>query len=414
MSSFWRDWCVGILATLVATWSPTAVEAAPLFGAAGASSLIVRGTVEAVTPYDAAKLTVYRIRVGRVLAGEVAAGETIDLAQEMLFANTQPYFTPGAETLVLAVPLPNYSAFRKVLPEGRYWRWTERLEVASDVAPLTEPALTEAVARYLEVRADAEALADFLLATILGPNARLRADALAAIEQHREVPPLLDAARLRPLTPWLVDEKQPVLERAKVLVRLARVRAAGVVTVAEEIASRSGPLQAAAVDALVSLDRVPPAERLLAWSQSPDEAMRVAAVRGLAKVGSPSAMERLAIMAESDASEKVVGIVLEALATQSSPRSVEILTRALAGTNEGRATKAAEALGRLGTPEAIAALGATLEKGGGRAQVAAAFALKRSGKREADEILHHQESAHPDPKVRKLCRLALGESMHEH
>jgi hypothetical protein len=33
---------------------------------------------------------------------------------------------------------------------------------------------------------------------------------------------------------------------------------------------------------------------------------------------------------------------------------------------------------------------------------------------ETDEILERVERTHPDPKVRRLCKLALGESMHEH
>ena len=46
----------------------------------------------------------------------------------------QAVLRDGRRDLVFAVPLPNYSASRKVLPEGRYWRWTERLDSAGDVA----------------------------------------------------------------------------------------------------------------------------------------------------------------------------------------------------------------------------------------------------------------------------------------
>jgi hypothetical protein len=139
------------------------------------------------------------------LKGEVAVGEALDLAQEMLFATTQPYFSIGTETLVFGVPLPNYSSFREALPEGRHWRWTERLETASDVAVLTDPALTEAVARYLETREDAEASADFFVHALIGPNTRIRQEILAAIAARREIPPLLDAGRLQPLAAWLRD-----------------------------------------------------------------------------------------------------------------------------------------------------------------------------------------------------------------
>jgi hypothetical protein len=113
---------------LTALLFAASTEAAPLFGMADTSTVVVRGTVESITPYPAAKLQVFGIKVTRACKGDVAAGETMALAQEMLFESTKPYFAPGVETLVLAVPLPRYSSFRKALPEETYWRWTERLK----------------------------------------------------------------------------------------------------------------------------------------------------------------------------------------------------------------------------------------------------------------------------------------------
>jgi HEAT repeat protein len=394
---------------------PLAADAASLFAAADASALVVRGTVEQITPYDTIKLQVFRVKVGRVLKGEVAVGETIDLAQEMLFASTKPYFVTGTETLMLAVPLPGYSAFRKVLPDGTYWRWTERLETAADVAVLTDPVLTEVVARYLSVRDDAEAAADFFVSVLTGPNARLRQDALSAIGSRAEIPPLLDAGRLKPLAAWLGDTRLPPAERAQVLVQLARVRATGVVELAEGLAATSGALQAAAVDALVSLDKPPPPERLIGWSRSSDGALRLVAARGLAKVGSPAAVDRLAEMLADDPSTEVRVGIAHALGRRApSARIITLLTDALAAKEKEVVLAAADSLGRLGTHEAMVALGGVLEHGNPDAQMAAAFALKQSNTREGKEILEQVEMNHPDPKVRKLCRLALGESMHEH
>jgi hypothetical protein len=275
-------------------------HAGPLFAMADASALVVRGKVERITPYEKAKLTVFRIQVTRALHGDVAAGETIDLAQEMLFPTTQPYFGVGTETLIFAVPLPDYSSFREALPAGRYWRWTERLEITADVAPLTAPELTDSVAGYLAVREDPEALADFVVRAIGGPSGRVRQDALALAGSHREVVPLLDARRLGPLSAWLASDRTPVPERAAVLVALARMKAMGVVELAEGLTVNGNPLQAAAVDALVTIEKLPPDEQLLAWSRSRDDALRLAAARGLAKSASAAALDRLAAMLETE------------------------------------------------------------------------------------------------------------------
>lgn len=389
-------------------------DAAPLFGMADVSTLVVRGTVDKVTGYDAVQLQVFQVQVARVLKGDVAAGETIQLAQEMLFASTKPYFAVGTETLVLAVPLPSYSTFQQALPAGRYWRWTERLETAPDVAVLTDPALTEAVARYLAVREDTEATADFLVASLTGPNPRIRHDALIAISARREIPPLLDAGRLQPLSRWLRDASQPVTERAQVIVQLAHEGAPGVVDLAESLAATEGPLQAPAVDALVTMDKLPPAERLLTWSRSADEALRLVASRGLAKIGSPAALDRLAEMLAHETSGSVRLAIVQALGHVLGERSVELLATELTKSEKAITLAAAESLARLATHEAIVALRAALEHGSDDAQMAAAFALKRTNDREAEAILNELEATHPDPKVRRLCKLALGESMHEH
>lgn len=389
-------------------------SAAPLFGMADASTVVVRGAVEAVTPYEGARLQVFRVAVNRVLKGDAVVGETIALAQEILFDSTTPYFAVGVETLILAVPLPNYSAFRNALPPGTYWRWTERLETAADVAVLTDPALTEAVERYLAVCEDAEASAAFLTTTLVGSNVRLRNDALVVIGQRRELPPLLDAGRLQPLAAWLRDARQPLPERALVIVNLARAGAPGIVGIAEDLVMENGPLQSPALDALVSMGKVPPVERVVTWSKSTDEALRLAASRGLAKGGSPAALDRLAEMLESEESAPVRLAIVQSLGGVPSERAVALVAKQLTNSDAALASAAAESLGRLATPEAITALAVALEKGSGEAQAAAAFALKRANTGDARAILEHQEANHPDPNVRRLCRLALGESMHEH
>jgi HEAT repeat protein len=93
---------------------------------------------------------------------------------------------------------------------------------------------------------------------------------------------------------------------------------------------------------------------------------------------------------------------------------VELAANELARSDKTVSVPASEALARQGTPDAITALRTTLERGKDDARVAAAFALKRVNTRETDEILEELEKTHPDPAVRRLCKLALGESMHEH
>lgn len=389
-------------------------EAASLFTTVDAAPLVVRAKVEGSTPYPAAKLLVFHLRVTRALKGAAAEGESIALAQEMLFANTKPLFADGAETLVFAVPLPNYSSFVETLPKGTYWRWAERLATAPDVAPFGAPALTDAVAQYLTAQGDAEALADFVVRSVVGNDARVRDDALLDVARRRAVGPLLDAGRLQPVDAWLRDASRPPLERARAIVQLARAHAAGIVPIAESLAVAAGPLQAPAIDALITMDAPPPVERLLVLSRSPDEPLRLVASRGLAKLASPAALDRISQLLAEDPSPSVRVAILEAFGRAPNPTIVALAGAELARSDKSVAGAASEALVRQGTPEAVAILRKALEEGQPDARMAAAFALKRMNQRETDEILEQLEKTHPDPEVRRLCKLALGESMHEH
>ncbi len=404
---------VAAVVALVAAVPPVA-SAAALFASADASTVVMRGTVERITAYPSVKLQVFRLRVTRVFKGDGAAGGSLDLAQEMLFPSTKPFFTEGAETLVFAIPLPDYSSFREALPAGQYWRWSERLETATDVAPLADPALADAVGRYLAVRDDPEALADFAVGAIVGPHARVRRDVLTLIGSRREIPPLLDAGRLQPLVAWLRDASPPPAERGSVLVQLARHGAPGVVDLARGLADAPNPVQAPAIDALITMNAPPPPERLLALSRDRSEGLRLVATRGLAKLGTPAALDRLAEMLAQEVSLKVRVAILESIGRVENPRIVDLLRVELARPEKDVAMAAAEALVQQGNPGAVDVLAKGLEEGGQSARVASAFALRRMNRRDADEVLDRIEKTHPDPEVRRLCQLARGENMHRH
>jgi hypothetical protein len=408
-----------ITVALAIAWSllslaPPARAAAPVFGLADDSELVVVGTIEGVRKTDDGKLAVFSVRAARTLKGTPAGDEPFELVQELLFATTEPLFTAGTRTLVFAAPLPAYTAYRQVLGEGRHLRWTERLDTTPDVASLADPALIEPVARYVTVRDDPEATVRLLAPLLASPVARLRSDALAAFESRKELVPLLDAAQLSAFEGFVGDTRVPAPLRAEMLIRLAQVGAPGALPIAERIAAVGGPLEAAALDALVRLDRVPDEARLLAASRSADPAVRIAATRGLARTDTATAWARLETLARDDASADVRLATLAALADARRVRAVPLFAAALDSGDKATANVAAEGLGRIRTPEAIKALAATLERGNLDAQSAAAFALKRTGDAEALHVLHEQETQHPDPRVRRIIEIALGKGGHAH
>jgi hypothetical protein len=414
MTSWCRRRARAVLAACAVLAFAGPASAGSLFSAVDDAQLVVRAKVEGSTPYPKAKLTVFHLRVTRALKGPAAAGERLELAQEMLFATTKPLFADGTETLVLAVPLQSYTSFQDVLPDGTYWRWSDRLATAPALVPLADPALADVVGAYLAAAGDPDALATFLVRMIVGTHPRVRQDALLDVARRRDVVPLLDTGRLAPVDAWLRDDTEPTVERARTIVALARAGAVGVLPAAERLAAAEGPLQAPAIDALITLNRPPTVDRLVAFSRKPDEAIRLVAGRGLALAATPPALDRLEEMLSREPSKDVRIAVLQAFGRTPNARIVELVARELARADRAVSGPAAEALVRQDSPEAIAALRTALESGQEDARVAAAFALKRVNRREADEILEEIEATHPDPAVRRLCKLALGESMHEH
>jgi HEAT repeat protein len=388
--------------------------AAQLFDLADRSELVVWGRVEGVESFKDGKYQLYRVRAERVLKGSPPADGVLSVVQDRLFEKTKPILADGVRSLVFAIPLPRYTLYREVLPEGTHYQWTERLDTASDLASLADPNLLPPLERYLALGDDQEARARFLAELAASPTPRLREGALASIEGHGELAPLLDAAMLQPVAVFLADERAPLTQRGDTLVRLGRAKAAGVGALAETVAAQGGPLLPAALDALASIGKPPPVDRLIGYSRSEDEALRLASVRGLVAADDPGAYDRVAAMIAEDPSEEVRIAALRALGQVQGPRVVAILKAALPARDKRQAAAAAEALGREGSPDAITALEEAFLDGRPEVKTAAAFALKASGTAQGYKFLVHQRDTHPDDEVRRICKLVLGEDLHSH
>ena len=195
---------------------------------------------------------------------------------------------------------------------------------------------------------------------------------------------------------------------------LGQVGAPGIVPIAGARSARPGPLQAAAIDALVLAGHVPPEELLLAASHSDDPAVRSAAVDGLAQTSSRAGYDRAADIIRDDGAPEVRLAAVKALGGSHDARAVAVLANAMEGHDKTEVLAAGESLGRIGSPQAISVLGEQLRDGTFEAETAAVFALNQTNKPEAAAILREQRDLHPDAQVRRLIKMALGEHLEEH
>jgi len=400
---------------LVVSGASAAGAVPPVFKLADDSSLIVRGTVENVASHAKDAFQVFTIRPNETLKGKTPDGAAIQLVEERVFGSERPYFAPRADVLLLASPLPEYSYYRASLPQGpSYLRWTSPKDSAAEVGELQDPAVLAAVRGYLAAGTDAAAVGTVLAKQLATTVPRLRGDALATIVARQDVAATLDVAALEPLRRALADERIPAAERSNMLIRLARAGAPGVGVIAEEVAAQHGPLEPAAIDALIVAGRAPNESALLAASRSESPALRAAAVRGLAQLSSRAAFERIAEIVRHDPSSEVRVAALSGLAVTRDPRAVEVLAGPMRGDDEAEIRAASDALARIATPEAVRVLGEALRTGTAMAAASAAFALKMTNTAEGEKILREQRDANPDPHIRRAIKLALGEHIEEH
>ncbi len=393
--------------------SASAFAAPSVFKLADDSTLIVRGVVEHVASYKKDAFLVFTIRPVETLKG--TSTTALQLVEERVFGSEKPYFTSGANVLVLASPLPPYTYYRDSLPQGSaYVRWTSTKDSAAEVGELQDPAVAAAVREYLSAGGDAAAVGRHLVRQLGSTVPRLRTDALATIVSRPAVVATLDARALEPLRDVLGEERIPVPERGAILVRLAHAGAPGIGAIAVEVAARHGPIEAAALDAAIVAGRSPDEAALLAASHSENPGLRAASVRGLAHLTSRAAFERIAEIVRSDAASEVRVAALTALASTRDPRGVAVLAGPMRGDDEAEIRAASDALARIGTPDAVRVLAEALRSGTAMAATSAAFALKVINTTEADAILREQREANPDPHVRRAIKLALGEHIEEH
>jgi HEAT repeat protein len=390
-----------------------AVHAANIFALADDSQIVVYGVVRGVQGYKDGAFQVFTIEPERVLKGPATAGTPLRLVQDIIFPTDRPYFAPGARTLVFGVPLPAYSSYREALPSDTYWSWTEKKKTAAELMTLADPALVDPLVSYLDARVDPAATARLMAALLVSPSPRVRADALALLAARPPLARSIDADALVPFEAALGRDEPPVTDKALILVHLGRLGAPGIGSIAERLAAQKGPLRAAALDALVALDRLPDEAAMLAMSRSDDPALRIAAVRGLVRRPTRAALDRVEEILKKDPSSAVQIAALDALGGSSGDRQVALLTAGFRG-DQAHMKAAANALSSLATPAAITALGETVAHGSYDAQVAAALALAGTHKPQATEVLRTLLDSTSDARVRKLIEIALGRMPDEH
>jgi hypothetical protein len=398
-------WLAGTLAVALAAAAGAGVPAPggePLLAAAETATATVLGTVEEPGQIDLHGWTA-RLRVERVLVGDLAPGSSVRIAWEELSRGRPERFRDGDRILVALDPLPGASLWGQRFPDR------DALAVAAGGdAFLRAPdgASVETLAAYLALAPEqrlagpgVEALAD-LVSRAQPPLAR------AALARLGQVPAL--DSKISPPTPerlarTLADPGRPLPLQQGILSLIGERQLRSLRAAVEPHAREGSRLEPQALAALAALDGGLPPAQVATLLDSEDPALRAVGVRNAP--ATPS-MHRLSGLLRMDRDPRVRTAVVETLLSTEGEAAVGPVSAALFDGDTQVREAAVRGLAGLGAA-AVPTLENLVERRALEEVKAPLAALALAGP-EGRGALERIAAFHPDDKVRALARVFMG------
>lgn len=373
--------------------------------AADATAVVVAAVI-ATESLDDDRLRVHRLRVERVLRGRLDDAEPrlIDVRGA---SQRPPLVRDGERVVVLVRPAPDLSYLRQHLPAG-------------GVVPVSG---RDGVVR-VTAEADVEAVDAAIGARTAGARRRLAFVRLASGRPRLAADGLLELRGLERLAP-LSAEERAFVGRTLRDTRVPAVTRVGVLDLLAERSAREAlpEVLAAETDTPALLDAVlatrarlgAPAGRtdLAPWLDADDAGVRAAALRALALLDDPAALDDLSRHATTDRDPAVRVAAIDALGQTKRPAVVPVLSKTFASADRELQQASARALLAVGGPAVDDALIA-LALGGDRVETktyAALLLVTMHGRDHA--AVRRLEASKPGPEVVKLLEHGL-EFRHSH
>lgn len=360
--------------------------------------------------YDEDRLRVHRLRVVRVLRGRLDEPEVGVI--EMRAAGGPDLLAAGEHAVFLLAPAPSYSYLQQHLPLGRY---LQTVGGRDGVVRIGAEGEVEAVERVIAAGTDIRSLDDAAAAVarrrlafteLASGNPRLAADALVelrGLETFGALGPEETAALGRVLR----DRRIEPLTRAGLIAFLGERRVPGALEALAGAEADTPLVLDALMTARAQLGAPAGRGELAPQLASNDPGVRAAAVRALARLDDPRALDQLRHYATLDQSVDVRIAAIEAVGERKRPDGVPIVARTFSDEDVRLRQASARALIAIGGPEAENAL-TNLALGGGSPEERryAAFVLMMSVGRDHPAVRRIQAS-NPSPEVRELIEHGL-------
>lgn len=309
------------------------------------------GTVTGTEAFDDGKVVVHRVTVERTLQGTLAS-QSLAIVDIRAGLERPPLLIDQQRAVFVVEPAPSFSYLRQTLPGESA---LHQLAGGRDgVVPAASDAEVEAVVGVLEVSVRMQAATD---AVTRATELRRLAFALLGAEQPRLVADGLIELRRLPRVLSLTSEELEVMRRTlrratlPASTRIGLIRLVGQrdweggLAALEVVEADRPDVLDALLEARAALGAPPTREDLAPFLASKDPAVQAAAVRALARLDEPGALQEVGRWATAtDHGPAVQEAAIEALGATKRPQAAPFLRQTFGSTNPTLQQASARAL----------------------------------------------------------------------
>jgi HEAT repeat protein len=391
----------------------TSGGARPLRTIAADAAVVALVSTLGTEQLDGDRLLVHRLRVERVLRGDLDATE-IGLIELRGASRRPPLLAEGQRAIVLLAPRPRLTYLdQHVPPAGTYFAAAAGHEGVLPVRNRAEiDAIADALGRGAAIAAESDAdaaraarrrLAFFELGS---GSPRLATDALAELRALDELD-RLSAEESAAIARTLTDTDVPPATRAGLMRLLGERRPTGALAALAGAATDTPVLLEALLEARTRLDAPPTPRVLRRHLASKDPAVRAAAVHALGATSDPAVVTTLEQRAVSDDDQSVRAAAIEALGMVGRAEAIPVLSQTFSTDERELRQKSGQAILRIGGPAAADALVDLALHGDSSDTQAYAALLLIATRGPDDPAVRRIAEGEPGPAVRQLLEHGL-------
>lgn len=398
--------------------SPPKPGGAPLVAAIETTPLVVLGTIDGVTRLDAhgyaADLT-----VERALRGEVEPGSELTIAWEELAKGRETRLANADRIVVALEPLPTQSLWRTRFPNASddgSGNDNDRVFVIATrgtaFQPGPDPTTTALLTRLAALAPDAwngSTGVTLLAETAAHAQPRIATGALARLQRVENLSSVFEAAARAEFAALLASNEAPERLKREAIQLIGDADLSELRDPLAGVAAAPGPLEADAWTALAKLDPGLSAQDVAALLGREEGVLRAVAVE---QAKATPSEKRVPLLIVEDPAPEVRSAAVEAWVAWNGAAGVPQAEPALFDVDRQVRGHAARAIGGVGE-EVVPRLLELLEGRSVEDSLGPVAALSLAGPK-GYTALKHLESSHPDEKVRKLIRFALGQRIDPH